>query len=129
MKNLILLLPLLVVSLGLSSCCSMFGRPGLIAGTYEETYQKKLCGYDTIQEEVLIDAKSGLTEIRETKVPRYETVTRKVRVPCKSCTRFYCPKNGCCGSSSESARKMATAQGPSGSPNIGLIPTMRPLAP
>lgn len=129
MKNLLLLLPLLLVTLSMSSCCSMFRRPSFFAGSYEETYQKKLCGYDTIREEVLIDAKSGLTEIRETKVPRYKTVTKKRYVRCQKCTRFYCPKKGCCGSSAETAIKMKTAQGPSGSPHIGLIPTMKPLAP
>ena len=38
------------------------------------------------------------------------------------------PEKDCCGTTSEAYMKMATAQGPVGSPNIGLIPTMRKLA-
>ncbi|MGB6221715.1 hypothetical protein [Haloferula sp.] len=128
MKNLLVLLSLAVVSLGLSSC-KMFPRPALSAGYYETTSQKKLCGHDIVREEVLIDAKSGLTEVRETKVPRYKTVTKKERVPCPKCTRYYWLSEGCCGSSTEEARKMATAQPSSGSPFIGLIPTMKEIAP
>lgn len=129
MKKLIHLFALLAVAFGLSSCCTMFPGPSCSAGSHEETYEKKLCGYDVVREEIVIDAKSGLTEIKETKVPRYKTVTRKVRAKCGGCTRLYCPKAGCCGSDSSAARGLATAQGPSGSPHIGLIPTMKPIAP
>lgn len=125
MKNLLLILPIVALSLGLSSCCSMFAPKSWSAGYTEETYQKRLCGYDIVREEIVVDAKSGLTEIKETKVPRYKTATKKVRIPCPDCTRFYCVDEGCCGSSSESARKMASMQGGSGSPNVGLIPTMK----
>ncbi len=127
MKNLLLILPLVALSLGLSSCCSMFGIKSFSAGYTEETYQRKLCGYDVVREEVVVDAKSGLTEMKETKVPRYKTVTKRVRIKCPDCVRFYCLDEGCCGSSSEAARKMATVQGGSGSPHLGLIPTMKPI--
>lgn len=129
MKKLLLLLSLAVVSLSFSSCCSMFGGFTTHAGTYEESYKVKTCGYDIVREEKVIDAKSGLVEVTETKVPRYKEKTRKVYVKCPRCTRYYCLKDGCCGSSSEAARKMATAQPASGSPHIGLIPTMKPIAP
>jgi hypothetical protein len=128
MKNLILLLSLTAITVGLSSC-KMFHRPTYGAGYNETTSQRKLCGYDVIREEVLVDAKSGLTEVHETKVPRYKTVTKKERVPCPKCTRYYWPREGCCGSDTTEARKMATAQGSSGSPHIGLIPTMKQIAP
>ncbi len=127
MKNLLLILPLAILSLGLSSCCSMFGIKSFSAGYTEETYQRKLCGYDIVREEVVVDAKSGLTEVKETKVPRYKTVTKKVRIKCPDCVRFYCLEEGCCGSGTESARKMASMQGGSGSPNLGLIPTMKKI--
>ena len=104
MKNLLLILPLVALSLGLSSCCSMFGIKSFSAGYTEETYQRKLCGYDVVREEVVVDAKSGLTEMKETKVPRYKTVTKRVRIKCPDCVRFYCLDEGCCGSSSEAAR-------------------------
>jgi len=127
MKNLLLILPLVAVTLGLSSCCSMFGWKSGSAGYTEETHKRKLCGYDIVREEVVVDAKSGLTEVRETKVPRYKVVTKKVRIKCPSCTRFYCLEEGCCGSKTESARKMATVQDASGSPHVGLIPTMKKI--
>ncbi|WP_184021443.1 hypothetical protein [Haloferula luteola] len=129
MKNLTLLLSLVAISLGFSSCCSMFGVKNLFAGVSEETYQAKVCGYDVVREEKVVDAKSGLVEVTEKKVPRYETRTKKVFVKCPTCTRFYCLKEGCCGSNTEAARKMATAQGSSGSPHLGLIPTMKPITP
>lgn len=127
MKNLFLLVSLIAVSLGFSSCCSMFGMFTQSAGYRTETRQVKTCYYDTVTEEVG-DAKSGMQTI-EKKVPRYKTVTKKVRIPCGSCTRYYCPKKDCCGTTSESTIKMASAQGSVGSPNIGLIPTMKPIAP
>ncbi len=129
MKNLTLLLSLVALSLGFSSCCSMFGVRNFFSGVKTETYQAKACGYDIVREEKVIDAKSGLVEVTEKKVPRYKERTRKVFVKCPSCVRFYCLKEGCCGSNTEAARKMATAQGASGSPHIGLIPTMKPIAP
>ncbi len=127
MKNLLLILPLVAVSMALSSCCSMFGWTSSNAGYTEETYQRKLCGYDIVREEIVVDAKSGLTEVKETKVPRYKTVTKKVRVPCPDCTRFYCLSEGCCGSKSEAARKMSSVQGGGGSPHVGLVPTMKKI--
>jgi hypothetical protein len=128
MKNLLLILPLVALSLGLSSCCSMFGWKNTSAGYTEETHQRKLCGYDIVREEIVVDAKSGLTEIKETKVPRYKTVTKKVRVKCPDCVRFYCVEKGCCGSDSDSARKLSSMQGGSGSPHVGLVPTMKKIS-
>lgn len=127
MKNLLLILPLIAVTLGLSSCCSMFGWKSGTAGYTEQVTKRKLCGYDIVREEVVVDAKSGLTEVKETKVPRYKIVTKKVRVKCQSSTRLYCLEEGCCGSKTESARKMASVQGGSGSPNVGLVPTMKKI--
>ena len=127
MKNLLLILPLVALSMGLSSCCSMFGWNSASAGYTEETYQRKLCGYDIVREEVVVDAKSGMTEVKETKVPRYKTVTKKVRIDCPDCVRFYCLNEGCCGSDTTAARRMATTQGGTGSPHVGLIPTMKQI--
>ena len=133
MKKLLSLLTLAALSLGFSSCCSMFGMPASGAGYRTETRQVKTCHYDIVTEEVYTagDSKSGkggMVETIEKKVPRYKTVTRKFRVPCSQCVRYYCPKKDCCGTTSDSTIKMATAQGPTGSPHIGLIPTMRKLA-
>lgn len=134
MKNLVLIASLAAVSLSFSSCCSMFGTASQ-AGSYRtETRQVKTCGYDIITEEVVTpgDAKSGkggMVQTIEKKVPRYKTVTKKVRVSSGPCVRFFCPKKDRCGTTSESTRLIATAQGPVGSPQIGLIPTMKPIAP
>ena len=132
MKNLLLLASLVAVSLGFSSCCSMFSSSQ--ASYRTETKQVKTCGYDTVTEEVYTpgsskSGKGGMTETVTKKVPRYKTVTKKVKIKCSSCVRLYCPKKDCCGTTSESTLKMATLQGGSGSPHMGLIPTMKPLAP
>jgi hypothetical protein len=112
----------------------MYGLTANKAGYRTETRQVKTRCYDIVTERVVTpgDSKSGkggMVEIIEKKVPRYKTVTKKIRIPCGSCTRFYCPKDDCCGTTSESTRLMASAQGSAGSPNIGLIPTMKPIAP
>ncbi len=117
------------LSIVLSSCCSMFGAKSSHAGYRTETRQVKTCKYETVYEEVHTGGKGGMVQTIEKKIPVYKTVTKKTRVPCQKCTRYYCPKKDCCGTTSESTIKMATAQGPTGSPNIGLIPTMRKLAP
>lgn len=134
MKNLVLLAALIATSLSFSSCCSMFGNHANTAGYRTETRQVKTCHYDIVTEEVYTrgnarNGKGGMTQTVEKKVPRYKTVTKKVRIKCGPCVRYYCPKKDCCGTTSESTLQMATAQGAVGSPHIGLIPTMRPLAP
>ncbi len=132
MKKLALLMSLVALTLGFSSCCAMFGVSKQSAGHYTEERQVKTCGYDIVTEQVAVggDAKSGMIyETVEKKVPRYKTVTKKVRIPCPQCVRFYCPVDGCCGTTGEKTIKMATAQPANGAPHIGLIPTMKPIAP
>ena len=75
MKNLALIVSLAAVSLGFSSCCSMFGRKGYTASYRTETRQVKTCHYDIVTEEVVTpgDAKSGkggMVQTIEKKVPR-----------------------------------------------------------
>lgn len=129
MKNLLMLASVVAVSLGFSSCCPMFGLTSQSAGYRTETRQVKTCKYDIVTEQLHTGGKGGMVETIEKKVPRYKTVTKKVRVSCGSCVRFYCPKDDCCGTTSEKTRKMATSQGGSGSPHIGMIPSMKPIAP
>lgn len=125
MKKFLQLASLLVVSISFSSCCSMFS--GLAPAQYR-TEKVKTCGYETITQEVPVaGSKGGLTQTITTKVPKYKTV--KHVVYCGKCTRYYCPDKDCCGTTGPGTRKMATAQGGVGSPNLGLIPTMKPLAP
>lgn len=106
----------------------MFGSSGYTAGYSTETKQVKTCHFDTVTEEIHTGGKEGMVQLVEKKVPRYKTVTKKVHIPCRGCTRYYCPKKDCCGTTSESTIKMATAPGANGSPSIGLIPTMKKLA-
>ncbi len=132
MKNLVLLATLIAASLGFSSCCSMFGIPSF-AGNYRTvTKQVKTCGYDIVTEQVMVpgDSKSGkggMVQTVEKKVPRYKTVTSHVAVHTGPCVHHYCPTKDKCGTTSESTMRMASVQGSSGSPNFGLIPTMRVL--
>ncbi len=134
MKKLAKLLSLAALALGMSSCCSMFGFGSQSAGYTTETRQVKTCKYDIVTREVHTpgsskSGKGGMTQVIEEKVPRYKTVTKKTRVSCGSCVRLYCPKKGCCGTTSEAFLKMATTQTATGSPHMGLVPTMKPLAP
>lgn len=128
MKKFLFLSALVGLSLGLSSCCSMFGLPSFTSGHRTETVKVKTCKYETVYEEVHTGGKGGTVQTVEKRIPIYKTVTKKVLVPCQKCTRFYCPKKDCCGTTSEKTMKMATGQGPTGSPHIGLIPTMKKLA-
>ena len=110
----------------------MFGNPLQTAGYRTETRQVKTCGYDIVTEQVVTagDAKSGkggMVQTIEKKVPRYKTVTVKKSISCGSSVHFFCPKKNCGGSTSESTMRIASAQGCVGSPNIGLIPTMKEL--
>ena len=130
MKNLLLLASLVGVSLGFSSCCDMFGYTNQYAGYRTETRQVKTCYYDTVTKEVRVgDGKDGMVQTVEEKVPRYKTVTKRVGIKRTPCVRHYCAKKDACGTTSEETRQMASAQGSVGSPNIGLIPTMKPIAP
>ncbi len=112
----------------------MFGYTKQYAGYRTETRQVKTCHYDIITEQVVTpgDAKSGkggMTQTIEKRVPRYKTVTKKVPVLRTACLRFYCPEKEACGTTADSTLKLSSAQGSSGSPNLGLIPTMKPIAP
>ena len=127
MKNLFLSSLLAVTALGLSSCCCMFS--GLGREAKYETAKLEACGYDTVTKEVEVsskDAKGGmLTETVTERVPRYKTVKTKVK---EQCVRKWCPNNGPCGTTSETVMNMSTSQGPTGSPHIGRVITMKNLA-
>jgi hypothetical protein len=134
MKNIPQLLSVAIVALGLSSCCSMFGLSSPNGHFVTETKQVKTCGYDVEYEQVITpgsakSGKGGMVQTIEKRVPRYKTVTKKHWVSGGPCVRLYCPKKDACGTTSESTRLLASAQGSNGSPHIGLIPTMKPIAP
>lgn len=125
MKNLILATGAALAAFALSSCCCLFA-----GNSYKTTERVRGCGYDTVTKEVQVATKGSkggmLTETITTKVPRYKMVSKTHRV---KCVRTYCPSNGPCDTTSEKITRMASSQGSTGSPHIGLIPTMKPLAP
>jgi hypothetical protein len=48
---------------------------------------------------------------------------------CTKCYSKFCPKPDCCGTVSNAVLSRASMQGASGEPQLGLIPTMKTLAP
>ncbi|MEO1858059.1 MAG: hypothetical protein ABGY95_11955 [Rubritalea sp.] len=48
---------------------------------------------------------------------------------CTSCLSVFCPEPGCCGTVGDGVLSRATMQGGTGEPQLGLIPTMKTLAP
>lgn len=120
-----------VASLGLSSCCCMFSSA---AKADHVTVQKRVCGRHTVKEQVWVpgetDPKSGMAtgsyQTVEREVVRYKNVKEKVR---HKCMDKFCPDSGPCGTTGPMTMARASVQGWSGSPNLGLIPTMKKLAP
>ncbi len=134
MKNLVVITPLIALVFGSFCSCSMFDTSSQSAGYRTETRQVKTCSYDIIRREINCpgdskSGKSGMTEIVEEKVPRYKTVTKRVRVPRSACFHFYCTTSDFCGTTSAATIAMSSAQGSNGSPNLGLIPTMKKITP
>ena len=197
MKNLLLVLPLAALSLGLSSCCSMFGvsmpmystekvraccrtttcQPaqapeGRIVKVHTSGSGFRLGQYQLedaanpqrkAQQEAELARESQPTRgqqrayytpapttaqsggytysggskdakaVVEQPAPQavkqvcYKTVTRiHYNGPC---VRPFCPDKVCCGTTGPRTRQLATVQSATGAPNLGLIPTMKPLAP
>ena len=56
-------------------------------------------------------------------------VKKAKRQGCVKCCSTYCPQPNSCGTVSNSVLSRATMQGGSGEPQLGLIPTMKTLAP
>jgi hypothetical protein len=119
-----------IALLGLSSCCmfSAFTKP------VETTTTVKACGYKTVKEQVWVegttDAKGGMItpghyETVKRKVPKYKE--KKTAHWATGCWHVYYPDSDGCGTTGPKTRAMASSQGWSGSPNTGLVPTMKPL--
>lgn len=54
---------------------------------------------------------------------------KETKHSCRKCGSSFCPKPDCCGTVSKAVLSRATMQGGSGEPHLGLIPTMKTLAP
>jgi len=107
MKTTIKLFAMAVFAVLFSSCCN-FSKVGSITGE-----RKFLVTEDT-------GAKGGISTVEK---------TEKVTHHCFKCGSSFCPKPQCCGIINKSVLSRATGQSGSGEPPIGLIPTMKTLAP
>jgi len=118
MKTTIQLIALALVSLAYSSCCGLLPCGGSL------TAEKEVTTYTETQRTVYAGKSSYVVTDR---VPH--TTTKRVAHCCSKCGSSYCPKPECCGITSPKVLARATAQGGTGEPHIGLIPTMKTLAP
>lgn len=112
MKNITQLLIMALCAIGLSSCCTVCKKKNYIEGTKEVTVTSAKTG---------LDAKGGMSLVETKRVP--------VKHNCTNCGSVYCPQPGCCGIISKEVTSRATGQVATGEPFIGLIPTMKTLAP
>ena len=107
MKTTIKLFALAIFAVLFSSCCN-FGKVGSITG------EKKILVTEYTGE------KGGMVTTER---------TEKVKHYCCKCGSSYCPRPQCCGIVNNSVLARATGQSGTGEPPIGLIPTMKTLAP
>ncbi|MGJ8656547.1 MAG: hypothetical protein ACSHX6_08845 [Akkermansiaceae bacterium] len=107
MKTTIKLFAMALFAVLFTSCCN-FGKVGTITG------EKKILVNE------YTGAKGGMITVEKT-VP----VTHN----CCKCGSSFCPKPQCCGIVNRSVLSRATGQSGTGEPPIGLIPTMKTLAP
>jgi hypothetical protein len=87
------------------------------------TAEREVTTYQEVQRTVYSGKTSHVVTDR---VP--VTTTQTVKHSCRKCGSSYCPKPQCCGIVSDTVLARATAQGGTGEPQIGLIPTMKILA-
>lgn len=129
MKTLAFVPAVLVLALALSSCCidCKKGKRFGVASCEQEYIEVEETHW--IEEEVYADygpkgGKGGTVTVRR-------PVVRTVRKPveCGECGSWYCADPACCDVVSNAVLRRATAQGGTGEPHIGLIPTMKVLAP
>jgi len=107
MKTTIKLFGMALFAVLFTSCCN-FGKIGTISGEQAMKVSEST------------GSKGGMV-----------TVDKVVKVDheCKTCGSTFCPKPECCGIINRSVLSRATGQSGTGEPHIGLIPTMKTLAP
>ena len=130
MKKLIPLLLLGLIATLLPSCCGLVGcNKGKFVRVDAEDHSyttQEVTKYKIVKRMVDPGPKGGQPYEVEEKVAYTETV--KVKKDCGVCGSIYCPKPDCCGIISTEVLKRVTAQGGTGEPHIGTIPTMKVLA-
>ena len=82
-----------------------------------------------IEEEVIAEPGPKGGSGKTVKVRRPVVKTVRKALTCTSCGSWYCSDAACCGIVSSQVLRRATAKGGSGEPHIGLVPTMKELAP
>ena len=121
MKKIAYILSLGIAALFLSSCC---GLTGSSCGGY--TAEAEVTKYKDVTRTVDSGAKGGQPYEVTEKVAY--TTTETVKTPCGKCGSYYRCTTECCDVVSKEVLKRRTAQGASGEPHIGQIPTMKVLA-
>ena len=122
MKKIAYILSLGIAALFLSSCCGLVGDCGKSGYTTEQEVTK----YKEVSRMVDSGSKGGQPYSVTEKVAY--TTTEEVPVPCQECGDSYCCTTDCCGTISKNVLVRRTAQGASGEPHLGQIPTMKVLA-
>ena len=150
MKHFALIVTSIVTALVFSSCCgskfSLCDKNKNVAqkkscsgcGGGKQTFPHQGCENDRyvekqvteyVEEQVVVegkDSKGGLTSETIT-VRRPVVKTVREAVHCGDCGSKFCAKPDCCGIVPRSVLSRATAQGGTGEPHLGTIPTMKVL--
>jgi hypothetical protein len=129
MKKLAFVPAILVLVFTFSSCCSTCFKGKRFGVDCCSQQYIEIEETEWIEEEVFANlgpkgGKGGTVTVRS---PVIKTVRKAVK--CTSCGSWYCPAPDCCDVVSTAVLRRATAQGASGEPHIGQIPTMKELAP
>jgi len=126
MKKFALLPVFALLALVMNSCCSSNSVSLSGSGCNARYTEKEVVEWEDY--EVLVDngAKGGgMTTVTER---RQVVKTVRVKVDCPKCTSYWKECEGCCDTVGQGVYSRVTAQGGTGEPHIGLIPTMRVLA-
>gem|GEM_PF-480306 len=143
-KSLILSMGLGVFAMAATSCCTTCGGSSSRSTAVTSETSQQIVGYRQVEHVVAADSKGGMAQVRVVQEPVYQEVAVKrscggwfsstgSRSSSSSyhsgdCVRHYSADHGPCGTTGPMTMAMASAQGSNGAPQIGLIPTMRPLA-
>lgn len=117
----------------ISSCgCTGCGHDGedYVSSDCENQHyvQKEVTEWIEETQEVVVSGKGGKQTITETITTRRPVVsTVNEYVPCGTCGSKFCAKPECCGIVSKAVLSRASAQGATGEPHLGTIPTMKVL--
>jgi len=129
MKYFALFSGLALVLVTLNSCCFGCARSKRVGVAGCEKEYVEVTETEWVEQEAYLDPGPKGGQVIPTTVKRPVQKTVKKRVRCSDCGSFYCSKGGCCDIVSTSVLRRATVQGGSGEPHMGMIPTMKVLAP